>query len=579
MLQRTLLLTGLALSSTVVPPAFGAGAVPDQLFAQAAAGGEIPVIIELNVAVSAERDLAAASGEAAVETQRAKIAQAQQEVLNDLQLSATAAAGDQSPGVKLFQFVPMMALPANTHTLEILQSHPRVKSVVPDKLSAPYDDPTPLPPEGSSAEVEPSAPLLDSSVPRIGADIAQQYGVRGYGQTVAVLDTGVQKTHPFLANKVVSEACYSTNNSASTSTTVCPGGVTESTASGSGVNCSSSISGCDHGTHVAGIAAGKGGGSTGVSYSGVAPEANLIAVQVFSRFTSATYCGSNSPCILTWDSDQIRGLERVYALRNTYSIAAVNMSLGGGRYYTYCNSDLRKPIIDQLRSAGIATAIASGNDDWRDSVGAPGCIETAVTVGATDDSDNVASFSNIDDTVDFLAPGASVRSSVPTNSYAIKNGTSMATPHVAGAFALMSQLDPLATVSETESRLAALSVQVDDNRSSGIQDGMDRIALAWMGDNRCQPTGKITNRWGYDSSIEYSYIGLQPENSFGESFAYLVRIPNGTSLAAMVDAATGRAANLGDEPTVTVRGSAPCPTSGTLRYIYSGDYGFMTVNQ
>jgi subtilisin family serine protease len=284
---------------------------------------------------------------------------------------------------------------------------------------------------------------------------------------------------------------------------------------------------------------------------------------------------------LSYTSDQIKGLERVYALRNTYKIAAINMSLGGGRHFTYCDSDSRKPIIDLLRGAGIATVIASGNDGFRDSVGAPSCISTAVTVGATDDADNVASFSNIDDTVDFLAPGVNITSSIPIaggSAYATWNGTSMATPHVAGAFALFKGLDSLANVSELESRLAALSVQVDDNRSSGIQNDMDRIALAWMGNNRCFPSGKVTNQWGYDSGSPFTYISLQPDLTYGNNFAYLIRIPNNTSLAGLVNAATGRAANLGAEPTVSVRGSAPCPTAGTLRYIYSGDYGFMSSN-
>jgi subtilisin family serine protease len=552
--------------------------VPDELFAKAAAGGVVSVIIELNVGVATAGQPSATDGEASEEAGRAAIAQAQQEVLTALQIPAATAAQQQNAGVKNFVYVPMMALPADAKMLEVLQNHPRVKSVVLDELSMPYEDPAAV--ADSSVTPEFDAPLLGSSIPVIGANIAQAAGVRGAGQVVAVLDTGVQKTHPFLSGKVVSEACYSTTNGGYPSFSVCPGGVAESTASGSGVNCDVTVSGCQHGTHVAGIAAGRGGGSTGVTYSGVAPDAQVIAVQVFSRFTSGTYC-SSPPCVLSFTSDQIKGLERVYALRNTYKIAAINMSLGGGRNLTYCDSDSRKPIIDLLRGAGIATVIASGNDGFRDSVGAPSCISTAVTVGATDDADNVASFSNIDDTVDFLAPGVNITSSIPISggsAYATWNGTSMATPHVAGAFALFKGLDSLANVSELESRLAALSVQVDDNRSSGIQDNMDRIALAWMGNNRCFPSGKVTNQWGYDSGLPFTYISLQPDLTYGNNFAYLIRIPNNTSLAGLVNAATGRAANLGAEPTVSVRGSAPCPTAGTLRYIYSGDYGFMSSN-
>jgi subtilisin family serine protease len=93
------------------------------------------------------------------------------------------------------------------------------------------------------------------------------HGASGTGQTVAILDSGVDKNHPFLAGKIISEACYSTTSSSSTS--VCPGGVGTSTAPGSGVPCL--LDGCEHGTHVAGIAAGK-----GTSFSGVARDADAF---------------------------------------------------------------------------------------------------------------------------------------------------------------------------------------------------------------------------------------------------------------------------------------------------------------
>jgi hypothetical protein len=106
---------------------------------------------------------------------------------------------------------------------------------------------------------------------------------------------------------------------------------------------------------------------------------------------------------LSFTSDQILGLERVFALRSTFNIAAVNMSLGGGRYFDQASCDAanvaRKAAIDNLRSVNIATVISSGNDSFADSMGAPGCISSAVSVGSTDDGgsvmlDAVSSFSN-----------------------------------------------------------------------------------------------------------------------------------------------------------------------------------------
>ncbi|GAG27289.1 unnamed protein product, partial [marine sediment metagenome] len=240
----------------------------------------------------------------------------------------------------------------------------------------------------SLEEDVPVPPTLDSSIPVIGADTAWGMGYEGSGQVVAILDTGVDSSHSFLTGKAASEACYSTTFGSST--TVCPGSGEEETGSGTGVNCDTSISGCDHGTHVAGIAAGKGG-----SFHGVAREANLIAIQVFSRFTGTdcTGFGLPSPCALTYTSDQIKGLERVYALRTSFNIAAANMSLGGGSYSSYCDGSQasRKAAIDNLRSANIATVISSGNSGYKTAIGAPACISTAISVGSTTDLDVVSS--------------------------------------------------------------------------------------------------------------------------------------------------------------------------------------------
>jgi len=105
-------------------------------------------------------------------------------------------------------------------------------------------------------------------------------GFTGSGQTVAILDTGVDKTHPFLADKIVAEACYSTTYAPDSATAVCSSG---STAAGSGLPCA--ISGCEHGTHVAGIAAAAEHPTD--SILGVAKDATVIAIQVFSRFGNA----------------------------------------------------------------------------------------------------------------------------------------------------------------------------------------------------------------------------------------------------------------------------------------------------
>lgn len=372
---------------------------------------------------------------AVVNAQRAAIARHQDAVLSRISRGHATAA-------KKFKFIPYMALEVDQSEFKTLTTSPELDYIEED---------IPVP------------PTLSQSVPLIGGVNGAFNGYTGSGQTVAILDTGVDKTHNFLTGKVVAEACYSTTNAAYESTAVCsPWG---STASGAGLNCSASYYGCDHGTHVAGIAAGS-----GPTFSGVAKNATIIAVQVFSSF-SAEYCGG-SPCVMSYSSDQIAGLEHVYDLRNTHNIASVNMSLGGKELYdSYCDS-VNVPVkaaIDTLRSVGIATAIASGNSDSSTGISSPGCISTAISVGATTKADVVADYSNSAPILNLLAPGSLINSSVPGGTFALKNGTSMATPHVAGAWAILKSVKPKASVTKILNALTITGVPVLDTRNDIVK--------------------------------------------------------------------------------------------------------------
>jgi subtilisin family serine protease len=138
------------------------------------------------------------------------------------------------------------------------------------------------------------------------------------------------------------------------------------------------------------------------------------------------------------------------------------MSLGGGDYNVHCDDNGLKSIIDNLRAAGIATVISAGNDYRDGSVGTPSCISSAVTVGATDKTGAVASYSNHADMVDLMAPGSTIISSVANSdiSYASNNGTSMAAPHVAGAFAVLKHKNNDWTVDDIENLLKSTGVAV-----------------------------------------------------------------------------------------------------------------------
>ncbi|WP_213272746.1 S8 family serine peptidase [Hyphomonas sp.] len=356
----------------------------------------------------------------------------------------------QARGIGSFRPIPNLPLATMEVTrnqLGVLQESGQFALVVEDKLSA---------------------PMLASSGTVIGVADAHALEARGAGTTIAILDTGVDRTHPFFGGRVVEGACYSSNVASQGATSLCPGGATSATTLVSGGACTGSTS-CDHGTHVAGIAAGDGG-----AFDGVAPRADIMSVQVFSLFTDSpggpqncANAGRASPCVLTYDSDQIRGLQRVNARRAARNIVAANMSLGGGNNTGTCNGDVRKPVIDQLWAAGVATVIASGNNSRVNAVSAPGCISTAVTVGSTTDGDAVSGFSNMSNTVDLLAPGSSINSSVPGGGFQSKNGTSMAAPQVAGAIAALVSLSPDTSISDIVNTLRTTGVNVTDGRTGG----------------------------------------------------------------------------------------------------------------
>ncbi len=308
-------------------------------------------------------------------------------------------------------------------------------------------------------------PSLPESIPLIGANQAWTQGFEGSGSVVAVLDTGVDTLHPFLTGKVTSEACYTGNGS-------CPNGLDVQLEPGAGVPCTFAPGVCRHGTLVAGIAAGA-----GATFSGVAKGAQIMPIQVFSKFTGTECNGGENPCALAYTSDLIAAMEHVYELRDLYHIAAVNMSLGGDVYTSAseCDADNAptKAIIDTLRSVGIATVIAAGNNGAPNGISAPGCISSAIGVGSTTKAGAVSAFSNSASFLSLLAPGSSILSSVPDGGFTSFSGTSMAAPHVAGAWAVIKQKNPQASVAAVLDALVATGVPLSDPKNGIVKPRID----------------------------------------------------------------------------------------------------------
>lgn len=349
-------------------------------------------------------------------------------------------------------------------------------------------------------EDRPDPLLLQDSTVIVGADDVWAQSIEGSGYSVAVLDSGVENEHPMTGSAITASACFNQIVSG-VSTSNCPGGaaqVTSLSSASAGDSCVEAVldptngtNGCFHGTHVASTAAGRTTNLSSGPISGVARGANIIAVNVFARFP-ASQCGAGAtqPCILSWTSDQIAALDWLYLNRASLNLAAINMSLGGGQNFSACDgSDPRTTVINNLRSAGIATVIASGNDGFSNAVSTPGCISSAITVGATTKSDAVASYSNASSLVDMMAPGSAITAAwqseepapgqnciaagTPTapgpdgfcHWFSGSSGTSMATPHVAGAFALLREAFPSASVTDIETALETTGVSILDSRN------------------------------------------------------------------------------------------------------------------
>ncbi len=344
---------------------------------------------------------------------------------------------------------------------------------------------------------------LDVSVPQIGAPAAWQAGYTGAGITVGILDSGVKGDHPDLAGRLVEQRDFTD--------TLPQGGDDDG-----------------HGTHVAGIVAG-----VGAKYRGVAPDAKLISGKVCTMWGCA-------------ESEIIAGMEWIAP-----KVRVVNMSLGGN---STDGTDPMSQAVDNLTAAhGTLFVIAAGNSGGFDQVAAPAAADAALAVGnVTKDDETNPGSSRGPRTGDYAvkpdiaAPGTGIvaarAAGTPTGdanpvdeNYTRLTGTSMASPHVAGAAALLAQQHPDWSASQLKPTLMSTA-----KPTAGVLDqGAGRVDVARAVSQRVtSPSGSVSYgffAWPYDEkpvgkTVTYRNDGTAPVTL---DLALTVTGPDGPAPAGM----------------------------------------------
>lgn len=299
---------------------------------------------------------------------------------------------------------------------------------------------------------------LTESVPLIRADqVHTQFGVRGEGVVVGIIDTGIDYTHPALGGGL---------------------GVGFKVIGGydlvNGDEDPMDDSSVSHGTHVAGIVAANGNGVLGV-----APAATLMAFKVL---------GSNGQGRESW---VIAGIERAVDPNDdgdfSDKVDIVNMSLGsrGGS-----SDDAQSQAVDNAVALGVTFCISAGNREEYLSVGSPGTARRAITVGASDKSDKMANFSSKGPAFgsfavkpEVVAPGVNILSTAIGSGTRQLTGTSMSTPHVTGVCALLKNLHPDWSPEQLKAALVTSAFDLGEEalvQGAGRIDALDAARLTTL---------------------------------------------------------------------------------------------------
>jgi subtilisin family serine protease len=327
-----------------------------------------------------------------------------------------------------------------------------------------------------ACSAEPSPPprvvasraALDEARALIGLDVVASRGFDGAGITVAVIDSGIDTSHPDLAGRVVGEACFCSTGASG----CCPGATSSALGPGSAADDHG------HGTHVAGILASQGA----TSPRGGAPGVRLVAVKVLS--SALGFC-----CM----QDLVDALDWVASAHPEVDV--INLSLGTTSLYASDCDVLYSALgarLDALRANGVLVVAASGNDRSSTQLPSPACMASVLSAGAVWDADvgpqstyctelgtapdQVACYSNASGSLDLLAPGGAIESTWPGGGTRIRIGTSHAAPLVSACAATLLQADPSLDADSLATLLTTTGKPVTDARSGRSYPRVDCAA-------------------------------------------------------------------------------------------------------
>ncbi|AFL95548.1 putative subtilisin-like serine protease [Thermococcus cleftensis] len=293
---------------------------------------------------------------------------------------------------------------------------------------------------------------LDESAAQVMATNMWNLGYDGSGITIAIIDTGIDASHPDLQGKVIGWVDYVN------------GKTTPYDDQG-------------HGTHVASIAAGTGAASNG-QYKGMAPGAKLVGIKVLGADGSGSI------------SDIIAGVDWAVQNKDKYGIRVINLSLGSSQ--SSDGTDSLSQAVNNAWDAGLVVVVAAGNSGPdKYTVGSPAAASKVITVGAVDKYDVITDFSSRGPTADnrlkpeVVAPGNWIIAARASGTqltdvtigdyYVAAPGTSMATPHVAGISALILQAHPDWTPDKVKTALIETADIVKPDEIADIAYGAGRV--------------------------------------------------------------------------------------------------------